>query len=305
MTDTYAITPYGETVAHTGPTNNPFTFQGALGVMEEGSTGLYYMRARYYDSVTARFLSRDPAPSLTPGGMNPYQFALGDPIQDADPSGLQPLVSQNQTLTSIAKGSTGTLHPTADYLDIDNLVTEDANLTSIANGDTGTLHPTPAIGRLTITNCGLLTVPTNLPLITTPLTNLIFKSPILQAPSQQDLQLQYEDLTARGIVPIHGWVSLYGEGGAAFWQTSGKDVQRRIGIQITNGMTSTFARTTLYNFSGASPVVGGGFDFRLDKGLRAGVQLEHFLAKDGALDEQNNELEFRMTYRFGSLGRRP
>jgi hypothetical protein len=116
-------------------------------------------------------------------------------------------------------------------------------------------------------------------------------------------QLQYEDLTARGIVPIHGWFSLYGEGGVAFWQTSGKDVQS--GIQITNGMTSTFATTTLYNFSGASPIVGGGFDFRLYKGLRAGVEFEHFQAKDGALDEHNNELKFRMTYRFGSLSGRP
>jgi hypothetical protein len=116
-------------------------------------------------------------------------------------------------------------------------------------------------------------------------------------------QLQYEDLTARGIIPIHGWLSLYGEGGVAFWQTSGQDVQNGQGIMIVGTMTMpyTFATTTLYNFSGASPVVGGGFDFRLYKGLRAGVEFEHFQAKDGALDEHNNELKFRMTYRFGHV----
>jgi len=59
VTDSYAITPYGETVTQNGSTQNPFTWMGAFGVMQEGSTGLYYMRARYYDSTTARFLSPD------------------------------------------------------------------------------------------------------------------------------------------------------------------------------------------------------------------------------------------------------
>jgi RHS repeat-associated protein len=88
VTDTYAITPYGETVVHTGAADNPFTFQGATGVMQEDSAGLFYMRARYYDGASARFLSRDPQPSLHPLAMNPYQFALENPIEGGDPSGL-------------------------------------------------------------------------------------------------------------------------------------------------------------------------------------------------------------------------
>jgi len=45
VSDTYGITPFGETVSQTGTTDNPFTYSGAFGVMQEGATSLYYMRA--------------------------------------------------------------------------------------------------------------------------------------------------------------------------------------------------------------------------------------------------------------------
>lgn len=86
-TDTYSISPFGETVIHTGATENPYTFQGALGIAQEGTTGLYYMRARYYDSATARFLSPDPVETLDPRAINPYQYALDNPLSFGDPSG--------------------------------------------------------------------------------------------------------------------------------------------------------------------------------------------------------------------------
>jgi RHS repeat-associated protein len=90
VTDSYSVTPYGESVAHTGTSDNPFTFQGALGVMQEAPTSLYYMRARYYDSGSARFVSRDPKPSSDPRAMSPYQFCYGDPVQGSDPTGADP-----------------------------------------------------------------------------------------------------------------------------------------------------------------------------------------------------------------------
>ncbi len=89
VTDSYGITPYGETVTAMGSTPNPFTWLGRWGVMQEGSTGLYYMRARYYDSMSARFLSRDPIRQLGPREINPYQYASGDPLSRIDPSGLK------------------------------------------------------------------------------------------------------------------------------------------------------------------------------------------------------------------------
>lgn len=90
VTDSYGISPYGEAITRSGTTDNPFTFSGERGTMQEGNTGLYYMRARFYDSATARFLSPDPLRSLTPGSINPYEFAQQNPLLFDDPLGLLP-----------------------------------------------------------------------------------------------------------------------------------------------------------------------------------------------------------------------
>jgi RHS repeat-associated protein len=52
---------------------------------QQDATGLYYLRARYYDATTGQFLSRDPLTALT---LSPYGFADGDPTNAADPTGL-------------------------------------------------------------------------------------------------------------------------------------------------------------------------------------------------------------------------
>jgi RHS repeat-associated protein len=51
-------------------------------------TGLYLMRARYYDPGMARFISEDPIG--LDGGINVYVFAGNDPVNARDPSGLGP-----------------------------------------------------------------------------------------------------------------------------------------------------------------------------------------------------------------------
>ena len=88
QTDTYAYGPYGE-ATHNGSSTQPFTFVGAFGVRAEGP--LYHMRARYYDPVTARFLSRDPSgPRLSdPRTLDPYIYALGNPARYIDPDGAK------------------------------------------------------------------------------------------------------------------------------------------------------------------------------------------------------------------------
>lgn len=62
-----------------------FTFVGGLGVQDEGA-GLFYMRHRFYDSTTGRFLQRDP--SGFSGGANLYAYTSANPIGLIDPSGL-------------------------------------------------------------------------------------------------------------------------------------------------------------------------------------------------------------------------
>ena len=50
-------------------------------------TEIYYMRARWYDPGTGRFLSEDPIG--LDGGINPSVFAGDDPVNGSDPSGLE------------------------------------------------------------------------------------------------------------------------------------------------------------------------------------------------------------------------
>ncbi len=98
ITDTYGVSPYGEliTAGASNKTNNPFIWQGQLGVMHEPATSLYYARFRYYDSASSRFLSRDPVFSPAPRQVNPYQYAAGNPVANGDPSGLKTQVSAPQ-----------------------------------------------------------------------------------------------------------------------------------------------------------------------------------------------------------------
>jgi hypothetical protein len=51
--------------------------------------GLYYLRARYYNPATGRFLSRDPlvGQSWDPKSLHKYLYAGGDPVNAEDPTG--------------------------------------------------------------------------------------------------------------------------------------------------------------------------------------------------------------------------
>jgi RHS repeat-associated protein len=50
---------------------------------QEDETGLVYMRARYYEPTTGRFISEDPARD----GVNWYLYADGNPVNRVDSSG--------------------------------------------------------------------------------------------------------------------------------------------------------------------------------------------------------------------------
>ncbi|MFP8874034.1 MAG: RHS repeat-associated core domain-containing protein, partial [Myxococcota bacterium] len=114
----YAYGPYGEVVAATPAVDNPYTWQGQLGVAQEGDGGLYYARARYYDSARARFLSTDPIESPGPRGHNPYQYAYANPFRFGDPTGLLPEArpTPEQSGPTIKKGSLS-LRAMSEWLD--------------------------------------------------------------------------------------------------------------------------------------------------------------------------------------------
>ena len=74
---------YGEIRYRLANFDTPFLYGGFFGVMTDAN-GLIAMRARYYNPLTKRFLTSDPALD----GLNWYTYADGNPISNADPNGL-------------------------------------------------------------------------------------------------------------------------------------------------------------------------------------------------------------------------
>jgi RHS repeat-associated protein len=67
--------------------SNPLTRYGYTGREFDSDTGLYYYRARWYDSQVGRFISEDPI-GLNGGGTNLYGYVHNNPINSYDPTGL-------------------------------------------------------------------------------------------------------------------------------------------------------------------------------------------------------------------------
>jgi RHS repeat-associated protein len=81
--ETYTYDSFGKVTASAGSLTNPFQYTGRE---SDNETGLYYYRARYYDSATGRFANEDPSQLLA--GINMYVYAGGNPTNLIDPSGL-------------------------------------------------------------------------------------------------------------------------------------------------------------------------------------------------------------------------
>ena len=89
VTDQYEYDSFGNVIAKSGTTENPYLFGGLMGVTcEDEAVGLYHMKARYYSSQLKRFISRDPLG--LEGGNNLYAYAENNPLSYVDPHGLCP-----------------------------------------------------------------------------------------------------------------------------------------------------------------------------------------------------------------------
>jgi RHS repeat-associated protein len=86
VTDSYEYDAFGNEFTVSGPTPNNYLYRGE---QYDPDLGLYYLRARYYNPATGRFMSRDPENvDLTdPGSLHRYLYAKGDPVNLADPTG--------------------------------------------------------------------------------------------------------------------------------------------------------------------------------------------------------------------------
>lgn len=91
ITATFDYAPYGSQALGTPPDGPGYTAH-----VNDPDTGLVYMQARYYDPVTERFLSIDPA-GITPGNVfnfNRYIYASNNPILNIDTDGRQDYSAQ-------------------------------------------------------------------------------------------------------------------------------------------------------------------------------------------------------------------
>jgi RHS repeat-associated protein len=84
---TYEYDAFGNNIAG-GPASK-FQYKGEE---LDDKTGLYFMRARYYDPTTGGFISRDPVNGhlANPQSQNGYNYANANPVNLSDPSGEGP-----------------------------------------------------------------------------------------------------------------------------------------------------------------------------------------------------------------------
>jgi RHS repeat-associated protein len=95
MTDEYEYDAYGNSFTKSGTTPNNYLYRGE---QYDSDLGLYYLRARYYNPATGRFLSRDPKEfnplksrnnPVDSRKLHRYLYASGDPINRIDPRGRE------------------------------------------------------------------------------------------------------------------------------------------------------------------------------------------------------------------------
>jgi RHS repeat-associated protein len=98
--------PYGNLLAQTG-NDEPIagTNYGYTGEQHDASTGLLYLRARYYNPALRSFMGRDPWSGNVkrPQSMNGWGYVDSNPVNLIDPSGLFPEHNCGETSQDIMR----------------------------------------------------------------------------------------------------------------------------------------------------------------------------------------------------------
>ena len=86
ITDEYEYDAYGNAFTKAGSTPNVYLYRGE---QYDSDLGLYYLRARYYNPATGRFMSLDPEDGnpINPATLHKYIYAGSNPIKYVDPTG--------------------------------------------------------------------------------------------------------------------------------------------------------------------------------------------------------------------------
>ena len=86
VTDTYCYDAFGNLLKSKGSTENCYRY---CGEQFDETSGLYYLRARYMDTSTGRFISQDSYQGNIndPVSLHKYLYANANPVMYSDPSG--------------------------------------------------------------------------------------------------------------------------------------------------------------------------------------------------------------------------
>jgi RHS repeat-associated protein len=107
-TDEYEYDAYGNSFTKQGTTPNNYLYRGE---QFDSDLGLYYLRARYYNPTTGRFLTRDPQSGhpILPMSLQKYLYASGNPVNRIDPRGQEALIENTLVISEKSL-------PTVEYL---------------------------------------------------------------------------------------------------------------------------------------------------------------------------------------------
>ena len=107
VTDSYEYDAFGNALQTSGSTPNVYLYRGE---QYDSDLGLYYLRARYYNPQTGRFMSRDPEDGkpIDPKTLHKYLYAGGDPVNGVDPRGRE-LVEYEDEMTVTTRATVNVL----------------------------------------------------------------------------------------------------------------------------------------------------------------------------------------------------
>jgi RHS repeat-associated protein len=105
VTDTYDYDAWGNSVNTTGTTPNAYLYRGE---QYDSDLNLYYLRARYFNPLSGRFLTKDTdeGDPAAPETLHRYVYAGSEPVDHLDPTGHN---SITQSLLKIGAWVAGTV----------------------------------------------------------------------------------------------------------------------------------------------------------------------------------------------------
>ena len=156
VTDTYEYDAFGNLLSQTGSTPNNYLYRGE---QWDPDLSLYYLRARYYNPVTGRFMTQDPYAGEThqPASLHRYRYANGNPVNYIDPSGRDSDVEMALSLTVFTAEYTAGLYALAKSIEC--VYNAEASAVKVLNGpQTGATFEQLVSLRLDQVTCGATAV---------------------------------------------------------------------------------------------------------------------------------------------------